>query len=324
MSEGKLTDADICIRAAWLYYVHGLGQEEVGRQLHLSRSKVTRLLSQARDAGYVKVSVEHETVESLALADWIAANYNVRQCLLTPFARPPTTDPAASEAASRQSVGIVAANHIARRLQASGPITMGLGWGRTLDAFISALPAMSKPDLAVVSVIGASRVDDGTTSYSLALRLARATGGTAQTFASPLLMESAETAEAVRRDATIRATLDLAARADVIMLGCGDVSADNPYFRSAGIDVATIETLRRLGAVCEFAGRFLDGNGCLVPSTLDARTMGIGLDQLASLEVIVVASGRQKASPLKALLKSGLVHTIVIDDDIAQSLAERR
>lgn len=322
MSDVKPTDADLCIRAAWLYYVHGLGQEEVGRQLSLSRTKVTRLLQQAREAGYVKVSVEHETVESLALADWISAHYRVERCILTPFARLPTTDASAAEIAGRQAVGIVAANHVARQMQASGTLTIGLGWGRTLSALIAALPAMSKPDLAVVSVIGASVVDDGTASYSLALKLAGATNGSARTFAAPLVMAHAETAEAMRRDPVIGETLRLAASADLVLIGCGDVSNDNPYFHSASIDSETVEALRKAGAVCECVGRFLDRNGQLVDTPLHARTMGIDIDSLRQRDVIVLASGRRKAAPLKALLKAGIARTIIVDDEIAQALAE--
>lgn len=322
MSDVKLADADVCIRAAWLYYVHGLGQEEVGRQLSLSRTKVTRLLQQAREAGYVKVSVEHETVESLALADWIAAHYGVERCILTPFARLPTTDAAAAEIAGRQAVGIVAANHVARQLQAAGPLTIGLGWGRTLGAFIAALPAMSKPDLGVVSVIGASVVDDGTASYSLALKLANATNGSARTFAALLVMAHAETAAAMRRDPIIGETLALAASADLTLISCGDVSSENPYFYSAGIDPPTVEALRSAGAVCECLGRFLDRNGLLVETPLHDRTMGIDLASLRQRDVTVLASGRRKAAPLKALLKAGIARTIIVDDEIAQALAE--
>lgn len=322
-AHARSPEIDLSIRAAWLYYVHGLGQEEVARRLNLSRSKVTRLLSQAREAGFVKVSVEHETVESLALADWISNHFGVEEVILTPFARPEIADRAAADRAGRQAVGIVAANHIARRLQAAGRITVGLGWGRTVSEMITALPALSKPDLTLVSLLGASSNDDGSGSYSLALKFAGATGGRAHTFAAPLIVDDPAVAALLRQDGAIRETLAIAADSDFHILGVGDVSMDNLYFAAAGLGSETIRGLKEVGAVCEIAGRFLDRNGRPAATRLNDRTLGIDHETLVAADVIVLAAGRRKAEPLEALLKAGIPRTIIIDDEVAQALAER-
>ena len=38
-------------RIAWMYYIQELTQEEIARKLDFSRTKVTRLLAQAREEG---------------------------------------------------------------------------------------------------------------------------------------------------------------------------------------------------------------------------------------------------------------------------------
>ena len=47
-------------RIAWMYYIQGLTQEEIARKLDFSRTKVTRLLAQAREEGVVEINISRE------------------------------------------------------------------------------------------------------------------------------------------------------------------------------------------------------------------------------------------------------------------------
>ena len=58
--DTKLPDAfEQTVRAAWLYHVAGNTQEQTADLLGTSRVKVNRLLAEAREAGIVKISIEH-------------------------------------------------------------------------------------------------------------------------------------------------------------------------------------------------------------------------------------------------------------------------
>ncbi|TIV92658.1 MAG: sugar-binding transcriptional regulator, partial [Mesorhizobium sp.] len=43
-------------KAAWLYYAHGLRQDEVASQLNISRASVAMYLRKARETGIVNIS----------------------------------------------------------------------------------------------------------------------------------------------------------------------------------------------------------------------------------------------------------------------------
>ena len=58
-SESIATESDQLVRAAWLYYIGGNTQEQTAEILGVSRVKVARLLAEAREAGIVKISIEH-------------------------------------------------------------------------------------------------------------------------------------------------------------------------------------------------------------------------------------------------------------------------
>ena len=54
--DRRLDDA---ARAGWLYYVARRTQDEIAREMGVSRQKAQRLVSHAASAGLVKVRLEH-------------------------------------------------------------------------------------------------------------------------------------------------------------------------------------------------------------------------------------------------------------------------
>ena len=145
MARPRNDDHDLELMAAWLYYVHGLGQEQVARSLDVSRTKVARLLSRARETGLVKITLDHELAETLALSEWIAKRYGVERFIVTPPTNVAVTDRDLAEQIGRQSVGIVASNLLIRRVNNSGGrINIGVGGGRTLRHVVDCLPAPAR------------------------------------------------------------------------------------------------------------------------------------------------------------------------------------
>jgi lsr operon transcriptional repressor len=52
LDEGRFED--LTIRVAWLYYQHGLTQEQIARKFRVSRATVARVLQRARQGGLVE------------------------------------------------------------------------------------------------------------------------------------------------------------------------------------------------------------------------------------------------------------------------------
>ena len=53
-----IDDLQIMSRAAWLYYVGGLNQEETANRLGMTRARVNKLLQLAKEAGIVSISID--------------------------------------------------------------------------------------------------------------------------------------------------------------------------------------------------------------------------------------------------------------------------
>ena len=67
-------------KAAWLYYRHGMNQDEVARRLDISRASVASYLRRARETGIVTIS----TSTQLFAADVLARELEDAILLSTP------------------------------------------------------------------------------------------------------------------------------------------------------------------------------------------------------------------------------------------------
>ena len=72
------------IRAAWLYYVAGNTQEQTAELLGISRVKVNRLLAEAKEAGIVKISIEHRFARMAEVEETIRSRHRLSFCRTTP------------------------------------------------------------------------------------------------------------------------------------------------------------------------------------------------------------------------------------------------
>ncbi|MEH6724821.1 MAG: MarR family transcriptional regulator, partial [Hyphomicrobiales bacterium] len=51
---------DIVVEAAWLYYQDGLNQNEIAARFKVSRATVVNYLQEARERGYVQITLSPE------------------------------------------------------------------------------------------------------------------------------------------------------------------------------------------------------------------------------------------------------------------------
>src|SRR5688572_26837061 len=76
--------ADLKVKAAWLYYVEGLTQEQIARHLNISRLKVLRMLAACNEEGIVRISIEGETSSQVKLERNLEARYGLEEAVVVP------------------------------------------------------------------------------------------------------------------------------------------------------------------------------------------------------------------------------------------------
>lgn len=305
-------EGDDLIQAAWLYHIGQMSQEEVSRRMGLSRFKVLRLLAEARELGLVRVSLEHEATRTLALADRLAARFGLTEVQVAP-------DCGESDDAARRAVGQLAAGWLAR-VGREGPLVVGVGWGRTVAAMSEALTGLRNPEVCFVSLMGSMTRTSATSPFDVCVRLAATTGGRAMFLPAPFLADSAEAAQVILGQRMVREALEMAGRADHMVISVGECSPDALLQATGVLSGEEIAALGRAGAVADTTGKFFRADGALAETDLNARAPSIGLEDLRRSKVLLLAAGRGKAVATLAVLRAGFVDRLMVDEGLALAL----
>jgi DNA-binding transcriptional regulator LsrR (DeoR family) len=315
------SDTDDLARVAWLYHIGQMSQQDVSDALGISRFKVLRMLADARERGIVRVRVEHETAETLALADRLRHAWGLAEVMVAPM--PPGLAPGPETSAlARRAVGVVAAAFLARVAAGDRPLTVGLGWGWTLAALAQAVSGLRNPNLRFVSLMGAMAQTSASSPFDVSTSLAELTGGTALFMPAPFLADDPEACRLILSQRLVRETLAVARQADYAIVSVGECRPGALLFRSGLLTAEDEAELRAAGVVADSTGRFFRADGTLADTALNHRAPAIAFDDLCTRDVVLLAAGTEKHAATRAALRAGFVRRLVTDELTARLLAE--
>src|SRR5574340_1103337 len=132
------------VRAAWLYHIEGLTQEQVARVMKVSRAKVIRLLAAARDTGVVRIRIDAKGIDQIALERRLTRELGLQEALVVPSP--------ADAAMTAAVVGQAAGAYIADQMRDG--MSIGVGWGSTLSMSLKAIGAQQRQRVSVISLLG--------------------------------------------------------------------------------------------------------------------------------------------------------------------------
>ena len=320
-------DTAIMVRAAWLYHVGGLTQEEVAGRLGLHRSRVVRLLGEARERGLVSVTINHEAVRDLDAEGAIARQFGLDFCLATPAMGFDAADAdsrlsAAQEMIARRAVGSAAANFLKGKLATGRPITVGVSWGRTLEQMALHLAGAHNPQARFVSLMGSLTRNSASNPFEVVQALAARTGGEGHFLPVPFIADSVADRAVLLSQRTVAEALDLARSADLYLISVGELR-ETAFLRQQGmLSAAELRSVQARGAIADSLGRLFDADGGEIDHELAHRTLALEFERLRGRDVVLLAGGSQKRAAVRALLRTGVVRGLVIDGDAAALLAE--
>ena len=220
------------------------------------------------------------------------------------------------EPALRRRLG-EAAGQALMDLIAPGDV-LGMSWSRTLSGLAAALTQM--PPCPIVQLTGAVPPPEGRDLLDLVHSVARIGGGPAHVFYAPMILDDAQSAAAIRRQADIADAMALVPSVTIAMVAIGAwapglstiFDACSPEERDA---------IAQLGVRAEMAGVFLGEDGRPVETALDSRmivTPGPALVKIPC--VIAVAYGVSKSAAVHAAISGGMVHGLVTHTSLAREL----
>ena len=303
---------DEAARAGWLYYVARRTQDEIARELGISRQKAQRLVALATTAGLVKVRLEHPIARCMELAAALRDRWALRTASVVP------SDPAAPGLLA--GVAAAAGTEIERVLTDATPRILALGTGRALTAAVDHVPPVAAPQHWIVSLVGNMLTDGSASPFGATVRLAERIGARHYPMALPVFARDADEVAALHAQRPVANTLDLCARADIVFVGIAGIGPDTPMVVDGFVPEAEIGALLARGAVGEITGWAFDAAGAVIEGGLNARVTGAGLEVAPNRPVIGVANGPAKHEAIRAAVMGRLVNGLVTDEATAEAL----
>ncbi|BDZ53820.1 hypothetical protein GCM10025870_08930 [Agromyces marinus] len=249
----KMRDA---LRAAHLYYLQDLTMDAIARELHTSRSSVSRLLSHARDTGLVEISIHSPLDLPSRLEQEILDRHGVAAHVV------PVPDHA-SDVDRLERVALSAARILSRFIDSNQ--TIGVAWGSTMSAMSRHLTPKATHNSEIVQLNGAGNLRTTGILYASELlrRFGDAFGARVQQFPVPAFFDDPATKEAFWRERSTRRLLDLQAAMDVAIFGIGSPFAEVPshVYQGGYLERADYEALSGDGVVGDVATVFYRSDG---------------------------------------------------------------
>lgn len=308
---------EAALTAARLYYLQDRTMEAIAREMRVSRSSVSRLLSQARDAGIVDIQINSPLAHGGGLEARLHDRFGITAHVVPVPVR-------ASEADRLDRVARTASHAVAQFVDSN--MVVGVAWGSTLSVVSRHLPQKPTHNTIVVQLNGAGNTQTTGVEYSSEIlqRFGTAFGAEVQQFPVPAFFDDPATRTAMWRERMTKRVLNLQARMDVAVFSVGSPSSDVPshVYVGAYLDRDDYRSLAEDRAVGDVATVFFRGDGTWRDIRLNARSTGPSLDRLSRVpRRVCVVAGQHKLQSVRAALEAGIITDLVLDEALAEALA---
>ena len=308
MSDGELR---LLVEVAHQYYIDEYTQENIALRMGLSRSKISRMLKEARERGLIEIRVRSSLITASDLQERLRDELGLKECLV--LAAPDSTDIA-------ERVGALAGGYLQENIVDG--MTVGVGWSSAVYSTVSSNILKEKKDVTVAQLMGS--VGDAIIDLNgvyITGRLADALGANVHYMQAPMIVTDAAVRDGLIRDQYIRKALTMAQRADIMVVGIGAVNENIGQYRAGYLNDADLEHIRDQGAVGEVIGTYFSQKGAVVPLELNDRIIGLAFNDLINVPTRVgVSWGLQKASANIGAARSGLVSVLITDENAAREM----
>lgn len=311
VSIGSDTADDVKTRVAWLYYMESKTQDEIAQLVGTNRSRVLRILAQARADGTVQIRVTSRLSRCVELESDLKSKFGLTTAIVVPSPQ----DPAETFSVIGRELGA----YLSQRIGAD--MTVGLGWGRTLTAGVPAIATRQPAGVSVISMLGGLTKVSRENPSDFAWRVADRLAAECYMVAAPVFAPDAASREALTHHPGIAEVMDRARRLDLAVVSTGDLSPESIFARYGLLSQDEIISLGRAGAIGDVLCRFIDADGAVVDHPVNDRVLAVHPSDLRSAREVVLASGGwSKLTAVRASLTLLKPAVLITDSVIAERL----
>ena len=303
---------NLATKAAWLSYIGGYTQSQVAKRLNVSTAKANRLISLAHANNLVKIFVEGESVECVALEEQIIQKFNLNSCIVVPDFD--------NEQSEFNAVGSAGANYLHQLLKKTKDSIIGIGKGRTLSSVIEHLPKTKGNNLQFVSVSGGLTRKFSTNPFDVIHKIAERTSSDAYFLPVPYMAKDKQEKEMLLSQQSVVQMLDFAKTADIYIVGIGSIQSNAHVHETGLIEESTWQTMIKKKAVGDFMGEFLDKDGKKINDKSNNLSLGLTSNDIKGKKVIAIVGGKNKGIATLAAIKTNTITDLIIGEESAKQL----
>lgn len=303
---------DLAARAAWLYYERSRTQDQIAEQLGVSRQVVQRLIALAQNERLMRFQLMHPMSECIELAEQLRDMFGLTYC-----------EVALNESGSIEdipSVAALAALYLENLLQEKAPLTLGIGNGKAMREVSRRLRQLDRPQHSCVSLMGNLTRDGRASHYDVVTWFAERVNAQCYPLPMPVVTNSTEEKQVLQSQSGYRRLRELVDQAAALVMGIGYWGREASLFMDGFITAEETKQAMDAGAVGELLGTAIDAEGRIVNADYHDRLTSFLPVPNAERPAIIVASGGNRAKPIKAALNGKLANGLITDEATAQLL----
>lgn len=298
-------------KAAWLYYTHGLRQDEVAQRLNISRASVALYLRKARDAGIVNISTSTHLFRDDRLARRVEDAFGLDTVWLTG-----NEGLAATPAAE---IPTLAANVFVEMVENGDRVCVA--WGRTVYAIADTMNYADREGVTVVEMCGNLGSPYSYRPDQCTMEIARRLNARGLNFYAPLVLSTEKLASALREEPVIREQLDGIGDCDLALFTVGALDTDSHVIKCGALSLDELAKLKAMGATGVIAGQMIGADGKLLDCDYNRRMISADFDAIRAIpKRLMVVQEDEKLEPLLAAIAGRFFTHLVTTSSMAARL----
>ena len=293
------------LRAAWMYFVEEMTQNEIALKLGVGRVTVVRLLAAARERNEVKITIGDRLAECVEAERLLENRFGIDEAIVVPLS--------ARGADATGPIAAATGAYVSSLVRAD--MRIGVAWGRTLVSSLAFMSERTVENVSVVSLLGGIMKARKFNPAEFAWRFASLFQADCYLMTAPLVVDSAATRQTLIERCGLGDIFELAKSLDAVVLGAAGMGADATAHVSKFISNADRASLLKAGAVGDVLFNFFDAGGKLVDHPINERVMSVPLDIIKKVPVrVMAAGGANKVQALAGALEM-VKPTVLITDE---------
>jgi deoxyribonucleoside regulator len=302
------------IKVSKLYYEDNFTQDEIAKKLKISVPQISRIISAAKDQGYVKTYVMDPFSEANDLSKEMISAFGLKDVYIV-------ETKGRDLRVSQTNVAQAGADYLLGILQSNDIVS--IAFSDTISKIAQFLPKTHIENISFVQPHGTifEHVEgfQNDTVRESGLKL----DAFYYYFPAPAIVKDKYVRDILHEDPSIDWVLQKAKKSNISLFGITCPSKDSIYVKSGYFSKERLVQIYKQGAVGEIFGHFIDATGEISDPELDARVIGMDISELRKKDyAICISAGAHLVDAIYATLIGKYCNVLITDTTTARKLID--